>query len=115
MNNLGSDAEKAAAIYLQQKGLKLLASNYRCRYGEIDLVMRDGKTIVFVEVRMRSNPSFGGAAMSITPAKQQKLIRTASHYLQLHGNSDCRFDAILMQSKTSDSIEWITNAFDAHS
>ncbi|CAG0974894.1 hypothetical protein MTYP_01438 [Methylophilaceae bacterium] len=113
MNNLGSEAEQAAAIFLQQKGLKLLTSNYHCRYGEIDLIMRDGKTLVFVEVRLRSNHAFGGAGMSITGPKQQKIIRTAEHYLQQHGNAPCRFDAILMTKADANNIEWITNAFDA--
>lgn len=113
MNNLGSEAEQVAATYLQQKGLILLENNYRCRFGEVDLIMRDGKTLVFVEVRLRSNSSFGGAGMSITGSKQQKLTRTAEHYLQQHGSSSCRFDAILMTKPDIESIEWIKNAFDA--
>jgi putative endonuclease len=113
LNTLGSEAENTAAIYLQQKGLKLLAQNYQSRYGEIDLVMQDGKTIVFVEVRLRTNTSFGGAAMSITPSKQQKIIRTAELYLQRHGNGNCRFDVILMNKTSIEGIEWISNAFDA--
>lgn len=62
MNNTGQDAERLAAIYLQRQGLKLLETNYRCRFGEIDLIMQDGKEIVFVEVRLRSHAAFGGAA-----------------------------------------------------
>lgn len=113
MNELGSEAENIAAIYLQQKGLKLVARNYQSRYGEIDLIMQDGKTLVFIEVRMRSNNNFGGAAMSITPSKQQKIIRTAEHFLQTYGNASCRFDVILMNKASNDSIEWLSNAFDA--
>ncbi len=113
MNTLGSEAEYIAAIYLQQKGLKLLERNYRSRYGEIDLVMLDGKALVFVEVRLRSNAGFGGAAMSITPAKQQKIIRTAEQYLQQHGSRSCRFDVMLMSKASEDGVEWIPNAFDA--
>lgn len=113
MNELGSEAENIAAIYLQQKGLKLVAKNYQSRYGEIDLIMQDGRTLVFIEVRMRSNNNFGGAAMSITPSKQQKIIRTAEHFLQTHGNASCRFDVILMSKASNDSIEWLSNAFDA--
>jgi putative endonuclease len=112
MNNLGSDAEQIAATYLQQQGLILVTSNYSCRFGEIDLIMRDGKSLVFVEVRLRSSTSFGGAGMSITPAKQQKLTRTAEHYLQKHGSTPCRFDAILMSKAHTEDIEWIKNAFD---
>jgi len=112
VNNLGSDAEQLAATYLQQQGLILVTSNYSCRFGEIDLIMRDGKSLVFVEVRLRSSTSFGGAGMSITSAKQQKLTRTAEHYLQKHGNAACRFDAILMSKARTEDIEWIKNAFD---
>ncbi len=107
----GSAAEQVAATFLQQKGLTLLGKNFRCKFGEIDLIMRDGDTLVFVEVRLRSNANFGGAAMSITHAKQQKLSRTAELYLQTHGNSACRFDAILMQSTNINTVEWIQNAF----
>ncbi|HEY0269216.1 MAG TPA: YraN family protein, partial [Methyloradius sp.] len=98
-DNLGNQAEKIAADYLLQQGLKLLETNYRCRFGEIDLVMRDNKTLVFVEVRLRSNSMFGGAAYSINASKQKKLIITAEHYLQQHNAAAkmaCRFDAILM-------------------
>lgn len=112
-NNAGLDAEHAAATFLQSKGLKLIAQNYHCRFGEIDLVMQDGKTLVFVEVRMRSNAAFGGAASSITPQKQQKLILTAQHYLQQHSNQPCRFDVVLMSGKQAEQTEWITNAFSA--
>ena len=107
----GNAAEDAAADFLQQKGLKLIARNFRCPYGEIDLIMQDGKTLVFVEVRLRSSSDFGGAAMSITQSKQQKLKRSAERYMQLHGECACRFDAILMQSINTGAIEWVHNAF----
>ena len=113
MKSSGAIAEQIAARYLQQKGLQLIEQNYQTRYGEIDLIMQDGKTLVFVEVRLRSNPGFGGAAMSITPAKQQKIIRSAEHYLQHRGSCHCRFDVILMQSTEASDIEWISHAFDA--
>ena len=76
--------------------------------------MQDEKTLVFVEVRLRSNPNFGGAGMSINHTKQQKLTRTAELYLQthhLHTDSACRFDAILLQSTQANTVEWIQNAF----
>ncbi|HWU33944.1 MAG TPA: YraN family protein [Methylovorus sp.] len=111
MNSQGTEAEDRAAIYLQQQGLKLLTRNYRSRFGEIDLIMRDGSSLVFVEVRMRKSDRFGGAAASITAAKQQKLTLTASQYLQQHGNSACRFDAILLDQAYN--IVWIRNAFEA--
>lgn len=113
MNTLGSEAENIAAIYLQQQGLIMLERNYQSRYGEIDLIMRDGRTLVFIEVRLRSSAGFGGAVMSITPSKQQKIIKTAEHYLQMHGNTNCRFDVILMNKASNDGVEWIPNAFDA--
>ena len=112
MNLLGGEAEQLAAAFLQQQGMKLVTRNYQCRFGEIDLIMRDGKTLVFVEVRLRRNPNFGGAAMSITASKRQKLIRSAEHYLQQQGEAPCRFDAILMHSTSPEGIEWIKNAFD---
>ena len=107
----GNAAEDAAADFLQQKGLKLIARNFRCPYGEIDLIMQDGKTLVFIEVRLRSSSNFGGAAMSITQSKQQKLKRSAERYMQLHGECAWRFDAILMQSINTGTIEWVHNAF----
>ncbi|HEY8353692.1 MAG TPA: YraN family protein [Methylophilaceae bacterium] len=114
MSNRGTEAESAAAEYLQQKGLKLLERNHVSRYGEIDLIMQDGKTLVFVEVRLRSSSGFGGAAMSITPVKQKRIMRTAEQYLQRHGNHACRFDVVLMSRADGSDIEWIRNAFDAN-
>ncbi|SFE54788.1 YraN family protein [Nitrosomonas sp. Nm166] len=108
----GSDAEQLAVSYLQRQHLVLVAQNYRCRFGEIDLIMRDGTTLVFIEVRMRANEHFGGAAASITSSKQIKLLRTARHYLsQLHTEPPCRFDAVLLSGNKM-GIEWIKNAFE---
>jgi putative endonuclease len=112
-NNAGLEAEKLAGTFLINNGLKLLNQNYHCRFGEIDLIMQDADTIVFVEVRLRTNHQFGGAGMSITPQKQAKLIKTAQYYLQSHRDSACRFDAILMNKVDIKHIEWIRNAFDA--
>ncbi|MGB7816218.1 MAG: YraN family protein [Methylotenera sp.] len=112
-NNAGLEAEKLAATFLMNHGLKLVAQNYHCRFGEIDLIMMDAETLVFIEVRLRSNSQFGSAASSITPQKQKKLILTAQHYLQQHGQGACRFDAILMNKNNLQNIEWIRNAFDA--
>ncbi len=108
----GSDAELIAVSYLQRQRLLLIAQNYRCRFGEIDLIMLDGTTLVFIEVRMRANEMFGGAAASITPAKQAKLLRTARHYLSgLNNEPPCRFDALLLSGMNGQEIEWIKNAF----
>ena len=113
LNNRGLAAEAAAASYLQRQGLTLLAQNYSCRFGEIDLIMRDGRTLVFVEVRLRSNSGFTSAADSIHAHKQQKLIRTAQFYLQSHDlNLPCRFDAVLFADVKQSDPEWIRNAID---
>jgi putative endonuclease len=96
---------------LQRAGLKLVERNYRCRFGEIDLIVREGSTLVFVEVRMRTSERFGGAAASITSAKRAKLLRTARHYLAgIARAPQCRFDALLVNGRNY-SIEWLKNAF----
>ncbi|MCW5605831.1 MAG: YraN family protein [Burkholderiales bacterium] len=107
----GAAAEALAAAYLQRQGLEIASRNYRCRFGEIDLIARDGKTLVFVEVRRRSSDAFGGAAASITADKRSRLLRTARHYLA-HDRSTaaCRFDAVLIRGEPP-RIEWIRNAF----
>jgi len=108
----GADAEQIAAEYLSQQGLILVERNYRCRFGEIDLIMTEQDALVFVEVKMRSNDAFGGAAASITSAKQAKLLLTARHYLSgLKHESACRFDVVLITGKQNIRIEWIRNAF----
>jgi putative endonuclease len=110
--NKGAEAEQLAATFLQRRGLKLVETNYRCRFGEIDLVCNDQKTLVFVEVRLRGNDAFGGAAASITASKQHKLVLTARHYLQqLHASPACRFDVVLLRGLRDNDIEWIRNAF----
>ena len=111
MTHRGRHAENFAALFLQQQGLKLVARNYRCRFGEIDLIARDGKTLVFVEVRMRASDQFGGAAASITAGKRHKLLRTARHYLTGAARTPaCRFDALLVNG-ADHSVEWLKNAF----
>lgn len=112
----GAEAERIAAAHLQQCGLMLIERNYRCRFGEIDLIMADADALVFVEVRMRASHAYGGAGASITPAKQAKLIHTARHYLSTLGREPaCRFDAVLITGMQRDEnnykIEWIQNAF----
>jgi putative endonuclease len=112
MGARGDDAENLAAAFLQRAGLTLVERNYRCRFGEIDLIAREGTTLVFVEVRMRSSERFGGAAASITAAKRMmKLLRTARFYLAgVTRAPACRFDALLINGKNN-SIEWLKNAF----
>ena len=108
--NDGTHAERRAAQYLQQQGMKPVAQNYRGRFGEIDLIMRDGATLVFIEVRLRRNANFGGAAASIDARKQQRIIRTAQQYLaNLAHIPPCRFDAVLMDDH---GMQWLKNAFE---
>lgn len=111
MTDAGQQAETLAQEFLQRRGLKLVTKNYRCRQGEVDLIMDDHATRVFVEVRLRRNPAFGGAAESITRGKQQRVIHAAQHYLQgLRRQPPCRFDAVLLDGS---KIEWIKDAFSA--
>ncbi len=115
INNQGLIAEHTAEAYLKKQGLSLLEKNFSCRFGEIDLVMRDGNTLVFVEVRLRSNAKFGSAAQSINHSKQEKLIRTAQFYLQQKDLAlACRFDVVLFNERQMQSIEWIRNAFETY-
>jgi putative endonuclease len=107
----GVEAEAMAAAFLEHNGLKILARNYRCRLGEIDLVAREGDTTVFVEVRSRRSSAFGGAAASITAAKRQRLLKAARHYIsRQRALPQCRFDALLIQGEPP-RIEWLRNAF----
>jgi putative endonuclease len=111
---VGIAAEQRALDYLTGRGLTLVESNYRSRFGEIDLILRDSAVLVFAEVRMRSSNDFGGARASITPAKQAKLIKTAQQYLtQFTRPPPCRFDAVLLGAARDGTIEWIKNAFTA--
>lgn len=113
-DNGGAQAEQWAVRYLQQQGLKPVAQNYRSRFGEIDLIMRDGATLVFVEVRLRRNAGFGGAAASIDARKQQRIIRTAQQYLAAAAHTPpCRFDAVLMDDAQGSNAQWLRNAFEA--
>lgn len=109
---IGYQAEQQACTFLEKKGLKLLARNYRCVFGEIDLIMRDyDDTVVFVEVRKRSHDDFATAIESVTLTKQRKVIKTATHYLQRQNWFDkvsCRFDIIGL---VHDEIEWLQDAF----
>ncbi len=107
----GCAAEQRACDYLQSAGLILLAKNWRCAMGELDLIMRDREDIVFVEVRMRKKGHFGDAAESVQQAKQSKLIRAAKAWLQQHpalADHACRFDVIGI---TGDTLRWIKHAF----
>lgn len=109
----GAAAEDLAASFLARRGLRVVERNYRVRGGEIDLICLDGATLVFVEVRLRTNQRYGGAGASITATKQRRLILAAHHYLQTHGEQDCRFDCVLLSSLEEDNLEWVRDAFQA--
>lgn len=112
MNPRGEQAEALAADFLRGEGLRITTRNYRSRYGEIDLIAREGTTVVFVEVRSRASEAYGGAAASITAAKRGKLLKTARHYLAgITPLPPCRFDAVLVTGEPP-RIEWIRNAIE---
>ena len=109
--------EDQARRYLAAQGLDLLESNYRCRFGEIDLIMRDAGTLCFIEVRFRKSLHFGGASASITPAKQRRIAKAAMFYLSSLSKNPwqqpMRFDALLIQQQPGSGLDfnWIQNAF----
>ena len=115
----GEAAELACCKYLKSQGLKLVEKNFSCRRGEIDIIMLEKTTLVFVEVRFRKNNTFGGGLESITLAKQRKLRNTAELYLQQNNQyKNARFDVVSMSkntqtkgSKQQYTFDWITNAF----
>ncbi|KTC80912.1 putative endonuclease distantly related to archaeal Holliday junction resolvase [Legionella cherrii] len=111
----GRIAEEKALAYLKTQGLKLITQNYRCRLGEIDLIMRDKEALVFIEVRSRISTQFGGGIASVTYAKRQKIIKTATLFMLEHQKYDqfaLRFDVIGIDGKSA-SINWIKDAFGA--
>jgi len=113
----GKEAETLAGRYLARQGLALVQRNYHSRYGEIDLVMTDGDSIVFVEVRYRQRSAFGNAAETVDRRKQARIIACARYYLQQHpvaSTHPCRFDVIgVSGSFGNPQIEWIVDAFQA--
>lgn len=112
----GARAEETARLFLERQGLRLVERNYRCRLGEIDLIMRDGATLAFVEVRYRRRSGFGSPAESITAAKQRRIIAAAMHFLQWKQGRKpppCRFDVLAIAGKETQNIDWIKDAFQA--
>lgn len=105
--------EDRALAYLKKQGLKHKCSNFRISGGEIDLIMQDKDTLIFVEVKYRHNDEYGSANETITFKKQQRIRKTAEFYLKKHYQNQwpaCRFDAVCIQSQQSD-IQWLKNAF----
>ena len=106
-------AEELVAELFRRSGLRILARNWRCRHGEIDLIAEERGTLVFAEVRYRGNSRFGGAAESITEAKRSRILAAASLYLAGRPQADCRFDVLLLDTLQGGRIRWIRNAFSA--
>ena len=107
----GSRYEETAAAFLTSKGYRVLERNFRCRQGEIDLILRDGPMLVFVEVKYRSSRTMGDPAEAVTPSKQRRIRSTAQYYLYSCGYGEetrCRFDVICI---LGDQISWIRDAF----
>jgi putative endonuclease len=108
---VGGDKERLACAYLEERGLRLVTRNYRCRRGEIDLIMRDADNLVFVEVRYRASTRFGTPAETVGPRKRRRLAAAAAHYLMRHPTRlACRFDILAITGARE--IDWIRNAFD---
>lgn len=108
--SIGRAGEDAALAFLRKQGLAEVERNFRCKGGEIDLIMRDGQTLVFVEVRLRSDARHGGAAASVTPAKQRRILIAAQLYLQRFRDvPPCRIDVVAIDGL---ACEWIRNAIE---
>jgi putative endonuclease len=128
-HQVGQKAEEAALIFLQRQGFQLIAQNFHCRMGEIDLIMTQDQLLIFVEVRQRKSSVYGSAAASVTVSKQRKIIKTSAFFLQLFPKFetfDCRFDVIAIDGPNYNTkenshkidlgniiINWIEGAFDA--
>jgi putative endonuclease len=110
---LGSDAEERAVLLLLQAGYRIMARNFRCRMGELDIIARRGRQLVIAEVRLRSSSGYGGAAASISAAKRARLVCAARYLLMLRpelADLVVRFDTLLLSSSAG-PIEWIQDAF----
>ena len=114
---IGNQAESQALTYLKQQGLSLIKQNYASKRGEIDIIMRQGECLVFVEVRYRRQSNFGHAIETVDRYKQQKLIAGAEYFLQQHPEYQdfiCRFDVVGIESDLKyPTIDWIKDAFEA--
>jgi putative endonuclease len=112
--DLGKWGERVACAELERRGYAVLARRYRTRVGEIDIVCRDGQTVVFVEVKARADRRFGGGAAAITPSKQRRMAQMALDFLARSGLSDrpCRFDVVVVDVDADRvRIDVFANAF----
>lgn len=113
---LGDDAEALARRHLEQAGLECVTTNYRCRLGELDLIMRTGRTLVVVEVRYRGQGSRLSARDSVSPAKQRRLLRATEQFLCRHpryAEMEFRFDVICVDVSADGRprLQWLQDAF----
>jgi len=113
---LGKKAEEAAALYLRNQGYKIIERNFRCSFGEMDIIAEDGDVLVFVEVRSRRSSAYGLPQETVAWLKQQKLRRLAVYYLKIKnaGEKKCRFDVIgilFNQNAEIKSLDLIQDAF----
>lgn len=117
MQSRGQHFERYAARWLEAQGLEIVARNFRCRGGEIDLVAREGRALIFVEVRARSASRYASAAASVDRRKQQRLLRAARYYLSKHpaaSQMPCRFDVVAIEPRQCPAppgVRWIRAAF----
>lgn len=113
--SLGRAGEALAAAFLSARGLTIVERNFRCKIGEIDLIAREGRTLVFVEVKTRRGRAFGLPQEAVGREKQEKIRQVASFYLAVHGRREtaCRFDVVAITEPLPGQaeIEWIKNAF----
>ena len=113
---LGKTGEDLACLELQHRGYAIIARRHRCRGGELDIIARDGPTLVFIEVKARDSREFGDAAEAVTWQKRRRIVRLASEYVMRHhlGDSPCRFDVVSIQfDDERPVIEVYQNAFSA--
>ncbi|OKY27338.1 YraN family protein [Thalassotalea sp. PP2-459] len=114
-NTSGQHWESKALAYLEKQQLTLVTANFHSRQGEIDLIMKEGDCLVFVEVKYRKNKAFGGAISAVSISKQEKIRRTAAFFLQQQGlnayNTACRFDIIAIEGGNIPEFIWLKNAF----
>jgi putative endonuclease len=111
---VGKAGEEAAVQYLCKHGYQILERNYRCRFGEIDLIARDGRTLAFIEVKTRRSQSYGPAAAAVTLKKQRHLIKASQVYLIERKKPEefCRFDVVTVElDAQAPRIELIKDAF----
>ena len=109
--DVGTFYEDVAVRYLEENGVEIIARNYRCRLGEIDLIGRQGKVLIFFEVKYRKSTNYGSSLQAVDVRKQKQIVRTAKYYLTYdRSDSYIRFDVIGIDN---DRVEWIKDAFGA--